>query len=173
MAHHDAAALPDNWERTGPVSAWWLGRVLRNELRVGHKMHGKKWTAVARDRQSDDVLFADDGGGVAKVHLTHNRPATADFPSCAFFDDLQDFLAWAEEERQFVAALANEVEAVCAACGSVWSRGEARQDCPICDGYALARPCPICSGSCEGVWQRAIQDSNDFGHAVWIGKCAL
>lgn len=68
--------------------------------------------------------------------------------------------------------MAATASAACTACGADWRAGEAGRNCPICDGYALTRPCPICHGRCGAPWRRAIVDSNDAGEPVWIGACA-
>lgn len=64
------------------------------------------------------------------------------------------------------------VPAICSHCRANWTMGDADPDCPVCDGFALTRPCPLCAGTCGAVWRRAVLDSNDLGEAVWIGTCA-
>lgn len=61
----------------------------------------------------------------------------------------------------------------CLNCEANWSRGEFTEDCEMCGGGALERPCPMCDGRCGARWQRAILDSYDFGVAHWVGQCLL
>ena len=171
---------PD-WITLGRLAAARLDRALRKEVGPGHKLHGRSLTALARSTASDDVLFADETGRLALVHLTHSGTHSGpDWPSTGFYASVADFLASLRVERTHVAALERsfalgadhpEGTLLCPQCGADWGDAEARTGCALCDGWALARPCPVCDGACGAIWTRAITDSFDEGTAIWIGKC--
>ena len=62
---------------------------------------------------------------------------------------------------------------LCNECGSDWTLGNVGPDCKTCGGFALVRPCPMCSGSCGSIWKRAVLDSLDHEEAHWVGSCTL
>ncbi|MCB1358742.1 MAG: hypothetical protein KDK53_20355 [Maritimibacter sp.] len=171
---------PD-WVTLGGLGAARLERALRREVGPGHKLHGQTPTALAHATASDDVLFGTEDGRLALVHLTHSgTPSGPDWPSTGFYPSVEDFVAGLRAERTHVAALEKsfalgaehpEGTLLCPSCGADWGDAEASNDCPVCDGWALARPCPICNGTCGAIWTRAITDSRDEGIAIWIGKC--
>lgn len=39
-------------------------------------------------------------------------------------------------------------------CGVSWQQDHVSLDCRECGGYAMARPCPDCNGTCQSEWRR-------------------
>lgn len=170
------------WHAVGPLAGMRLKRALVRETANDHPLFGARLTALARSASSDDVLFASDTGLLAQVHLTFSgQPNGKDWPSTAFFESVDDFLNELRVERSYEAAFEAsfslgiehpEGTLLCPGCGSDWGDGDANSECPLCDGWALARPCPECDGACGEIWKRAVLDSLDEGVPVWIGTCA-
>lgn len=171
---------PD-WVTVGRLAGARLDRALRKEVGPGHRLHGLTVTALARSTASDDVLFADESGRLALVHLSYSgAPGGPDWPATGFHTSVEAFVTGLKAERTHVAALEKSFALgadhpagalLCPSCGADWGDAEARDDCAICGGWALARPCPVCDGACGALWTRAITDSLDTGTAIWIGKC--
>ncbi|XP_038051401.1 protein pinocchio-like [Patiria miniata] len=61
----------------------------------------------------------------------------------------------------------------CISCNATWSDGQFTPGCQECGGYALSRPCPICSGRCQAVWNRDTYMSNKMKSPFWNGDCRL
>lgn len=175
-----ALLLDDPWYPVGSIGSWQLSRQLARELAPGHRMHGRKWHAVARCDGSDDVLFVSETGEIADVHMTWSTPVDSKFPSAGFHESVEAFSRWLDEEKAYVAMIVAQDEAeeavapgsaVCGSCGADWGLGKVTDGCNECGGFALVRTCPICGGGCISVWKRAIADSNDSGEAHWVGSC--
>lgn len=170
------------WHVVGRLAGARLERALAKETAKDHPLFGKRLTAIARSARSDDVLFASDTGLLAQVHLTFSGKSNGpDWPSTGFFESVEGFLNDLRAERSYEAAFEAsfslgaeypEGTLLCPRCGSDWGDGEANSECPLCDGWALARPCPECDGACGEIWTRAVLDSLDEGVPVWIGTCA-
>lgn len=169
------------WHVVGSISGWRLSRQLARELTPGHRMHGRKWHAIARAEGADDVLFVSGTGEIADVHLTWTAPGDSDFPSAGFHESVAAFAAWLAEEKAHVAmieaqALAEDDvapgTALCRSCGADWGSGQVTTRCAECGGFALVRSCPVCGGGCGAIWRRAVIDSNDDAEAHWVGSCA-
>jgi len=60
----------------------------------------------------------------------------------------------------------------CFTCGVHWREEHVSLDCRECGGYALARPCPSCDGSCPNVWTRNLSETHSLGRAKWVGVCS-
>jgi hypothetical protein len=168
---HDEIDPP--WEGVFRISAFFFDRALRKSIPAGHVLADRRWTAIARDKESDDVLFSSEDGKIAKVHLTYKVENDPQFPTTTFYTSVADFLIWLKEEQAFVAALLDEVYPThsCSNCGSNWSEGRSGLGCQTCGGFGLQRPCPICGGICGAMWNRSILDSVDTGEAHWVGVC--
>lgn len=169
-----------DWTPVGRLGALPLNRALHKEMAPTHLLRGQSVTAVARQIGSDSVLYLTGNGRLAEVHLTWSRQSVAHWPSTTFYDTVEDFLAAAQSEAQYIAAMElslslgaahPEGTILCTLCGSDWGQGDFGDTCPLCGGGALARPCPKCGGTCGALWTRAIIDSVDQGEAVWIGAC--
>lgn len=176
-----ARLLDGSWSPVGLIESWRLSRQLSRELAPGHRMHGRKWHAIARNTGSDDVLFVSDTGEIADVHLTWGTPRDGTWPTAGFHESVESFASWLAEERAHAVMIEAQVHAenrvvpgtaVCRSCGADWGQGHVSHDCPECGGFALVCTCPVCGGSCPAIWERAIMDSNDSGEAHWIGTCA-
>lgn len=177
------------WESVGRLRAIGLDRQLRRECLQGHFLAGGTWTAIARSRNDDDVLYAASDGRIASVHLTWQQPSSPSFPSFGFFESVADFAIWLAQEDEIVARRNGEEvdffaapernispsqiaqSAVCASCGADWALGQFTAGCQVCGNHALERPCLKCGGQCGATWRRAVSDSNDSGEAHWIGQC--
>ncbi|KAL4218447.1 hypothetical protein ACF0H5_023182 [Mactra antiquata] len=61
----------------------------------------------------------------------------------------------------------------CHLCKQCWYDNSYSKHCPECDGFALQRPCVICDGRCEQIWQRNINKTHSFHKAHWEGRCDL
>lgn len=173
--------LAEPWYAVGSVNGWRLSRQLARELTPGHKMHGRKWHAIARAEGADDVLFVADTGEIADVHLTWAAPGDGNFPAAGFHKSVAAFAAWLAEEKAYVAMIEAQAHAkdavapgsaICQNCGADWGNGQVTESCAECGGFALVRSCPVCSGRCGAIWRRAVMDSNDDGDAHWVGSCA-
>ncbi|WP_157440767.1 hypothetical protein [Aestuariivita boseongensis] len=172
------------WAAESWTSLGWLGtrrltRALRREMPPGHRLAGLDPQAIAAELSQDSVLYALSDGRVALVHLTWARPTdNPNWPSTSLYPSLDDFLGGLAVEYAGEAAFARTFEiggdlgdVYCAECQSNWSDGKTGEGCVTCGDWPLARPCPVCSGACGEVWDRAIQDSQDSGEAHWIGTC--
>ena len=73
-----------------------LVRQLTVELSAQHALHGESVRLLARRGDTDDALFALNGGRVAEVHMTWRKSADTDprWPATAIFASLDD---WARE----------------------------------------------------------------------------
>jgi len=60
----------------------------------------------------------------------------------------------------------------CFTCGVSWVEDHVSLDCSECGGYALARPCPSCDGSCGAIWKRDLNKSHASSKAHWEGECS-
>lgn len=70
-----------------------MERQLRREICDRHVLHGVAVRLIARRADTDDVLFALDGGRLAEVHLTWRRGTEPDprWPQTAIFGSLEDW----------------------------------------------------------------------------------
>lgn len=177
------AGLPDGWWHVGWLQAHRLNRALRRELTGDHALARAGFSALAKSDSSDDVLFGLGDGRLALVHLSYTATPVDDAPYFSTFQSCEEFLdslkaeatweqAWIRSEELGEALAANGQSAICRSCGADWAANQTGQDCPLCDGWALARPCPHCDGVCGSLWSRAVLDSNDEGVPHWIGACA-
>lgn len=169
------------WAPVGRLGAGRLNRALARELPADHPLAGTMYSAVARAEGQDDVAYALADGRLALVHLTYGPPVGTG-PSVGYLPDVDALLGDLAMEGTHVATLLRSEElaaamgpgrAVCPACGSDWGMAEARGDCPVCDGWALVRPCPVCEGRCGALWDRAVTDSADMAAPVFLGRCGL
>ncbi len=73
-----------------------MEKQLRREISERHVLHGENVRLTARRADTDDVLFALDGGRVAEVHLTWRRGTEPDprWPGTAIFASLD---VWVRE----------------------------------------------------------------------------
>lgn len=73
-----------------------LVRQLAIELSAQHVLHGESVRLLARRGDTDDALFALNGGRVAEVHMTWRKSAETDprWPATAIFASLDD---WAKQ----------------------------------------------------------------------------
>jgi hypothetical protein len=53
----------------------------RAEIAVGHELHGRKLTAIARCTGCDDAVFRCDDDTFAVVHLSYTRPDRPPWPA--------------------------------------------------------------------------------------------
>ncbi|CAH1772318.1 unnamed protein product [Owenia fusiformis] len=61
----------------------------------------------------------------------------------------------------------------CRTCGVCWYEGGVSPGCSECGGHPMTRPCPICSGMCNKIWNRDTDMSHSYSQAHWDGECAL
>ena len=47
-------------------------------------------------------------------------------------------------------------------CRQCWFDGKFTPSCPECGGYPLQRPCVVCSGQCNQIWQRNVKKVNEL-----------
>lgn len=47
-------------------------------------------------------------------------------------------------------------------CGVSWQQDHVSLDCRECGGYAMARPCPDCNGTCQSEWRRNLAAVSDY-----------
>ncbi|MBF9059183.1 hypothetical protein HKCCSP123_08315 [Rhodobacterales bacterium HKCCSP123] len=176
------ASFPDDWVSVGWLSARRLNKALARELRANALPAGMSFSAILRSLASDDVLFALSDGQFALAHLSYSsdpnwKTGLSLFASCtdvaAYLRSNETWeLAWQRSE-DFGAAIRDQGQtAICGHCGADWSLSETGSECEICDGWALARPCPVCDGACGAIWRRATSDSNDEQAPVFFGRCA-
>jgi hypothetical protein len=66
---------------------------LSKEVSKEHFLNWKKVTAIAKNAQSDDVLFSieDSQYNLVVVHLTYSKENSTDYPLCDFYKDFLEF----------------------------------------------------------------------------------
>jgi hypothetical protein len=72
-----------------------MAEQLAREIPAGHIIAARRWHAIARRMDNDDVLFVlDDGPEVAVVHLTwsHIREGSPVWPSTFVYPTIEAFL---------------------------------------------------------------------------------
>ena len=74
------------------AAAWKLE--LQRECPVGHVLHGREATFIARRRDRDDFLVRLDEGQVAMVHLTWRQETDPYWPSTTLYQSLSE---WRDE----------------------------------------------------------------------------
>jgi hypothetical protein len=91
VTYESATGWPRGWVDPPPGDG--LVNELYNEVGEGHILHGKRVSALACRRASDDVLFGLEDGRIAQVHLTWTmkteiRPI---FPETMIFSSLEEW----------------------------------------------------------------------------------
>ncbi|XP_014665703.1 PREDICTED: uncharacterized protein LOC106807770 [Priapulus caudatus] len=66
-----------------------------------------------------------------------------------------------------------QMQETCKTCNVCWSLEHISLECAECGGFAIQRPCPICSGRCGQLWTRDIDMSHAMRTAHWQGDCGL
>lgn len=96
MGAVDTVPWAEPWLRVEAEQAVTLAAELQRELARGHVLEGRRWIAVGRRQDDDDVLFAIEGAGFtyAVVHLTWraSREHDAASPATTAFASLDDWL---------------------------------------------------------------------------------
>ncbi|XP_071804081.1 uncharacterized protein [Asterias amurensis] len=90
----------------------------------------------------------------------------------------QEFQQQTRDTRQAVNNLVQSQEYQmwfnkCSTCHISWYEGRFTYGCEECGGFALKRPCPICTGKCQAIWTRETEMSHKMRLAHWDGDCRL
>jgi hypothetical protein len=91
----DAPAFLPPWRPVTAAESEGLAGQLAREVGGNreHPLHGLRTRAVARRSDTDDVLFAVEGGPapLAEVHLTWAGPQRGDWPGTEFFPGWEEW----------------------------------------------------------------------------------